>query len=165
MKKDTPNVRKNKIATTKYQAILRVTLNPQSAQKGSKWSWTKIEAVYGVTPKKRLKNKKLYELRSQFYRKSNKVVTSQSFGKTISDRKKQWSEWSMKDDKGMISKFRELAKQINRMMGDGKFKDDDSYGFAVVYWAYIEGKTIEKILALMWVDRFDGNIYVYDKKL
>ena len=81
-----------------------------------------------------------------------------------------WSNWSKKGQT-LPYELDLMAREINmstkKKQGDLTYKrydEFDSYGYAVVYFAYIQNKPISMVLREIQGDKFDGNLYRFMKK-
>lgn len=80
-------------------------------------------------------------------------------------RYKQWKKWSRKDGLNFPPELRARAVQYNR---DANYDDQTSYGYMLVFYEHVDGKTKEEILATeFYVDKFSaaGAKYYVDKKV
>ena len=158
----------------KYSYVRNYTLDAELAQKARDWSWKKIENELGlqkVDTKPRLKpipkRVDTYLNRTEKYREylqQNNKIDQYRFAvkQSASQRKATWTRFSEKDAKDMPQELNELANQINIKNG---FDPNDSYGFAVVFYSFIQDKRIDEIELLMVKDRFDGDIYRFNTQV
>ena len=100
--------------------------------------------------------------------KNNKI---QNYRFAVKQSKKQrmetWSKFSEKEQKNMPIRLENLAKSINKKY-EGKpfkFQEDDKYGYAVVFYAFIEDKSIKEIEERMQRTIHQGDIYLYNQKI
>jgi hypothetical protein len=165
---------KTKNRKLKYSYVRNYTLNAELAQQARDWSWKKIEAELGlekIDAKPRLnpipKRVDTYLKRTEKYREylnENNKIEKYRFAvkQTPTQRKETWTRFSEKDAKDMPKELNTLAEQINIKNG---FDPNDSYGFAVVFYSFIQDKRIDEIEELMVKDRFDGDIYLFNKRV
>ena len=82
---------------------------------------------------------------------------------TQGNRRSQWKYWSNKYDKFMPQEVKEIAEWLNEKNG---YDINGHYGYAVVYYAYLYGVTIEEAEQIHKADKFEGgNIYSIVKEL
>lgn len=165
---------KTKNRKLKYSYVRNYTLNAELAQQARDWSWKKIEAELGlqkIDQKPRLnpipKRVDTYLNRTEKYRQylnENNKIEKYRFAvkQTPTQRKQTWTKFSEKDAKDMPKELNELAEQINIKNG---FDPNESYGFAVVFYSFIQDKRIDEIEELMVKDRFDGDIYRFNTRV
>lgn len=76
------------------------------------------------------------------------------------NRREQWRKWAKAE------KYPEHIENIAYAINSAENLDaNDRYGFAVCYYAYVENESIEDIIDRIKVDRWDGDIYQYTKKM
>lgn len=158
----------------KYALVRNYTLDASLANKARDWSWLKINNELGLVKtdiKPRLKpipkNVKTYINNTKDYREfledSNKL---EKYKFTLKQSKKErnasWTRFSEKEEKEMPKEFKQLSQKINIQRG---YDPNDSYGFAVIFYAFTLDKSIEEIEALMVRDKFDGDIYRFNAKV
>ena len=165
---------KTKNRKLKYAYIRNYTLNAELAQQARDWSWKKIERELGlekIDEKPRLKpipkRVDTYLNRTEKYREylnKEKKIEKYRFAvkQTPSQRKDTWSRFSEKDAKDMPKELNTLSEQINIKNG---FDPNASYGYAVVFYSFIQDKSIDQIEELMVKDRFDGDIYRFNTRV
>lgn len=165
---------KTKNRKLKYSYVRNYTLNAELATQARDWSWKKIEAELGlqkIDQKPRLnpipKRVDTYLNRTEKYRQylnENNKIEKYRFAvkQTPTQRKQTWTKFSEKDAKDMPKELNELAEQINIKNG---FDPNESYGFAVVFYSFIQDKRIDEIEELMVKDRFDGDIYRFNTRV
>lgn len=76
-------------------------------------------------------------------------------------RQEQWARWSRKDEKGrhkLPKSLDKMAREINKKKG---YDEYSNYGYATVYYSYVNDSSIDVILAQMRVDIHDGDIYLH----
>lgn len=94
-----------------------------------------------------------------------------NYGKnSLSGRKQQWKEWVRTIDENgknaIPQNINYLATQINHIALDRYATDDNArYGYAVVYYAYVNQMRIGDVMDVIRPERFSGDIYRYNKKL
>lgn len=71
-----------------------------------------------------------------------------------------WSDWSRNDN--LPPDINKMAKDINREtpQRDGARDDYDSYGYTVVYYMFVENKTLEEIKEIIKADPYGGYRYL-----
>jgi len=151
----------------KYAYIRNFTMDAKIARQARDWSWKRIESELGlqkVEQRPRLKpipkRVDTYLDRTRGYReylqKENKIEKFRfTMKQSKKDRISTWKEFSIKDK--FPDEFETLSHRLNKQRG---YDITDSYGFAVVFYAFTEDKSIEEIESLMVADKFDGNIYL-----
>ena len=72
------------------------------------------------------------------------------------DRKDRWTEWSQKHN-DYPEWVKRLAARTNRQAG---FDDNASYGWAMVYYSFIDNEPLDATKAKYQVDPFDGDNYL-----
>jgi len=179
---------KAELRKLKYNLVRNQTADPSEARKARDYSWKRIETMYGIqqtTQKERLKplpkTIPAYLDQTSSYREHLYATDSidrfklKTLKTTKTQREKLWSEWSVKEDKKMPLKVKTLAQQINRSTkfedpkNKGYFKNpydiNAGYGFAVVFYAFIDGISIEEAkFRITKMDAFDGDRYQYEVK-
>lgn len=129
-----------------YKRYIELGFEPKQARNAKR---TKPEKLEDVTLKQRIK----------------------LFGKkTPQDRKAQWKEWVRTIDENgknaIPQNINYLATQINHIALDRYATDDNArYGYAVVYYAYVNQMRIGDVMDVIRPERFSGDIYRYNKKL
>jgi hypothetical protein len=171
--------KKRELRKLKYSYVRNYTLNAELSAKARDWSFKRIERELGLPkidqrPRLRPIPKRVdtYLDRTANYRsyltKNNKL---QNYRFAVKQNKMQrmasWSRFSEKDQKNMPKRLEDLAKQINKKYEEKpfKFQENDNYGFAVVFYAFIEDKSIKEIEERMQRTVHQGNVYLYLEKL
>ena len=70
-----------------------------------------------------------------------------------------WREWSR--DESLPPQLHKVAREINRTTTnkEGRLDDTDRYGYAVVFYAFIENESYDSMREKIKVNRYDGNRY------
>ena len=159
---------KSETRKLKYAVIRNYTYDDKLARKARDWGWKKINEEFGlnkIDTKPRLKPipKKIetYLSNTKPYREylyNNNKIEDYSFNinRTKDERKQLWSIWSKEDGKLFPKELVDLANKINDKNG---YDPNDAYGFAVVFYTFIEATNINDIEEVMEKDKFDGDIY------
>jgi hypothetical protein len=155
--------KRNELRQKKYALILSKTNDPKLAYAGRDWSWSRIESLSVKIPKSvkltprqkklqstRIKKEKL-AIALGFTEQESKTLASKSvvnirqkalkdlptqkkvYHGTKDQRKANWNRWAV--DKKYPPVFRMEAERINIMFG---FDPNASYGWAMVYYSYLE---------------------------
>lgn len=158
----------------KYAVVRNYTLDAKLANQARDWSWAKINNELGlskVDQKPRLKPipKKVtsYIKSTKNYREyleDNDKIEKYKFTlkQTKKERNASWTKFSEKEEKEMPKEFKDLSQKINIKRG---YDPNDSYGYAVIFYAFTLDASIEEVEALMVRDRFDGDIYRFNAKV
>lgn len=158
----------------KYAVVRNYTLDAKLANQARDWSWQKINNELGLTKvetKPRLKpipkNVKTYIKNTKDYREyleENDKIEKYKFTikQTRKERNESWTRFSEKEEKEMPKEFKELSQKINLKRG---YDPNDSYGYAVIFYAFTLDASIEEIENLMVRDRFDGDIYRFNARV
>ena len=165
--------KKRELRKLKYSYVRNYTLNAELSAKARDWSFKRIEKELGLAkiekrPRLRPIPKRVntYLDRTADYRayltKNNKL---QDYLFSVKQSKMQrmatWTRFSEDDQKEMPKELEQLSKDINKSKN---YKQDDSYGFAVVFYSFIEDKSFKFIEERMTRDKFDGDIYLFNEK-
>jgi|TARA_Y100000033_G_scaffold18369_1_gene17220 uncharacterized FlaG/YvyC family protein len=165
--------KKRELRKLKYSYVRNYTLNAELSAKARDWSFKRIEKELGLAkiekrPRLRPIPKRVntYLDRTADYRayltKNNKL---QDYRFSVKQSKMQrmatWTRFSEDDQKEMPKELEQLSKDINKSKN---YKQDDSYGFAVVFYSFIEDKSFKFIEERMTRDKFDGDIYLFNEK-
>lgn len=158
----------------KYAVVRNYTLDAKLANQARDWSWSKINNELGlskVVTKPRLKaipkNIKTYIKSTKDYReyleKNDKLEKYKfTIKQSRKERNETWTQFSEKEEKEMPKEFKQLSQKINIKRG---YDPNDSYGYAVIFYAFTLDASIEEIEALMVRDKFDGDIYRFNAKV
>jgi hypothetical protein len=158
----------------KYAVVRNYTLDAKLANQARDWSWSKINNELGLsktTTKPRLTpipiKVKTYLDKTKDYRKylenENKIENYKfTLKQTQKERNETWTKFSEKDEKDLPKELKQLSQGINVKRG---YDPNDSYGYAVIFYAFTLNKSIEEIEALMTRDRFDGDIYLFNAQI
>ena len=157
--------------TAKYGFDVRKTeRQPKGARKSTQYIYNKYLRLrdLGYKPEvaKKLKYQPIKELGGKLGIGFVSTAFNQPAPKTKASRKDRWKKWAEKD--AIPEYIKKLAYQINdttKLPNGRKLDIDDKYGFAICYYAYIENKPINEIIDQMQLDRNDGDIYQYQKKI
>ena len=130
------------LAQRKQQATLRIAKFNAARSQGAT-----IERA------KRLKNRSWATIRNEtsIEPKPREKFTST----TRENRMDQWSSWSRRGN--YPPQIKQRVKEINREAG---FDDNARYGWAVMFYSYIENESIDKWKDLLQADPHDGDKYI-----
>jgi hypothetical protein len=158
----------------KYAVVRNYTLDAKLANQARDWSWSKINNELGLSkvqtkprlkpiPKKvssYIKSTKDYR---EYLEENNKLEKYKfTIKQSRKERNETWTQFSEKEEKDMPKEFKELSQKINVKRG---YDPNDSYGYAVIFYAFTLDASIEEIEALMVRDRFDGDIYTFNARV
>ena len=186
MKKETRTEREKR----RYDAVMRALYHdPRQSEKARQargWSDMRIKETYGIDAAKRLgyskapsrqtirKSKIRFET---FKRLRQSTVDVETAAKAAREkvrkpavkapkitRSLQWERWSKKStfpksikDKAVAINRKYAKDPEYRMAG---FEDDSDYGWAVMYWAYVQDRDPSEIEKEYLPDRFDSDRYM-----
>jgi hypothetical protein len=157
----------------KSHAIRNYTLDPELADRARDWSWKRIKQEIGIsepatTPKLKPLPRKIeaYIDKTADYRdhlkKQGRLGDYRPIPKRVSAKKaaQAWSSYSVKGGE-LPDGLNDLAQQLNQKYG---YEKNASYGYAVTFYAFTEGQTIEEIEQRMKRKKYDGDFYVYSAR-
>ena len=165
--------KKRELRKLKYSYVRNYTLNAELSAKARDWSFKRIERELGLPkidqrPRLRPIPKRVdtYLNRTADYRSyltKNKKLQNYRFAVKQSkmQRMASWTRFSEDEQKDMPKELEQLSKDINKA---NNYKQDDKYGYAVVFYSFIEDKSIKDIEERMTRDKFDGDIYLFNQK-
>ena len=150
------------------KAPLRPVAKTKTAQRTYRYYKQYLELGYTPEVARKLKNKK--PLPIQIVKSFSKEVPSKFNKTTKQDRKDQWSTWVKtinKNGKNAIpTEFKQYAAAINKFALSEFASDDNArYGYAVMYYAYVNQMSIEEVMDVLRPERFDGDIYQITQKI
>ena len=186
--KETRAQRRKRRADAVRRATYHLPDSAKIADRARDWSDERIRKTYGVDPTKRFgyakkpskatirKAKRQLEM-FMFYRaegepvevaiSKKKAKRPQRFiiggGASISN-KQQWKIWSK--NKSFPKRIIEGAEAINKQYANDPnyskagFEEESGYGYVIMYWSYILGRTPEEIMEEYAPDRFDADRYM-----
>lgn len=165
--------KKRELRKLKYSYVRNYTLNAELSAKARDWSFKRIERELGLKkidqrPRLRPIPKRVdtYLNRTSNYRSyltKNKKLQNYRFAvkQSKTQRMKTWTEFSKDKEINMPKELEQLSKDINKQ---NNYPEDKHYGFAVVFYSFIEDKSFKDIEELMIRDKFNGDIYLYNQK-
>lgn len=167
----------------KYNYIMNYTGDSQLARQARDWNDDRIKQELGfIIPNRKVKRvapstQKRYMKQYQDYLENRQYTTPDDYWKWIKipklkrpkgrgidpriSKRETWKKWSVNNNRIMPRYFLSTARRLNREKG---FDPNDTYGFIVMYNAYMYNETPEYIQSIMSYQTFNHEIYTLDIK-
>ena len=144
-----------RIKKLRWRTIVNATGDNKLADKYSRRGNDRIEAELGIKIPTRIPRL----IKPKRRGKAVESLFKPYFLKNQDARQDKWGEWSGNKKKLMPKAIRAMAFRINRRAG---LKDDSAaYGYAVLYYAFVNNEPIDLWLTRLVPDTdFDGELYL-----
>ena len=165
----------------KYGFDVRKTeRQPKGARKSTQYIYNKYLRLRDLGYKPEVAKKLKYEPISRNIGGISKVFLSIPLKapapKHKEARKEKWAYWARGEVDSnnkwhslmpkWVEKIAESINESTKLPDGTKLDATDKYGYAVLFYAYIENKPIDEIIdQFNFLDRHDGDLYKYQKKI